>query len=715
MADLTLEYSGTTQTLAEWGADSSSVLSLQNQTAGTLTLHFPGMLDADVPFAYKGKIILRLGDSVIFRGHALDPKREGEGSEEGLTIQFVDAWWFLANGTITQTIYDAAKGAAGRNGTLTSGSAVVTLADTTGLGTGMTVTGTGIPAETTILSLGSGTMTLSANATVSGAQALRFIGGTPSNLYALFARLALGSAYNHITVSDTLSAIIAACDAHHGGGVISFGACHGDAFALLPQPVDVKGTFDTAVKAALAFVADAVSQMNYATDPPELSFYQRAAADVKTLAFADERLHIRQDIQARHDLQIKAARILYQYYLTDGSPASAIDAAGDFSDPAGVIQVQFEMHPPSQAPTFVPAVVESQYLESITTNETDKDWWFDNADLEVVDSSDITVGATRVDLDPDAPENAGITDLTDTAGCTRRIVSGAVPSWLSATAHVRYIRVRAFLTLTIWNDPDDHTKGSKTVQRRIALCFAGTDLSTDTYTNEITAAHTDGGTFDPESPPSGIAAAIVAAQGVLQYQGEGVLTDDECDFSYAPAQVLNISGGRDEWTAMKAQIQGVTHQLQTGTTSITFGPAQHLAPQDYLEITRRLGRLQPALQLDSRTEGNTGAGGGGTVHHPAVQARIGIKQTDNFQSRKDVDSSGSVESTVASGKVVYSDGTTTITLDSSSQNMVITDGTKSITLDLNDLPAAGVAKFQSVNVCVGGVQKTAYVLMTTPA
>lgn len=56
----------------------------------------------------------------------------------------------------------------------TNGSAVVTTANTSTLIAGMSVSGTGIPASTTILSVGTGTFTLSASATASGATTVTF-------------------------------------------------------------------------------------------------------------------------------------------------------------------------------------------------------------------------------------------------------------------------------------------------------------------------------------------------------------------------------------------------------------------------------------------------------------------------------------------------------------------------------------------------------------
>lgn len=716
----TLQYLSTTKTLAEWGADDSSVLQLQNQSEGRLTLHFPGMMDADVPFAYKGKIVLRKDTTVIFRGHAMAPRRTGEGSSEGITIDFVDAWWFLANGTITQTIYDGAGTPAAREGVVTFGTYNI-LTDTTGLVVGMKLTCDGaLSGVAEILSVGTGSITVDKIGLVSVASTLVFqAGATASSLYALFANIRIGNGWEPMTVEGTLTAILTACDTHHGGGVIQFGACHGAGFGISPQPVDVKGTFANAVQAALAFVPDAVPRMDYSSDPPALSFYQRNAADEQTLAFADERVMISQEIEARPDLLISGVRILYQYYLTDGSPATAVDQAGDESGP-GVVQVEFEMRPPSQQPTQVPAVTETQYLRSEPILKDSKEWWFRNAELEIGSADDILFfGGTGpvLELDPDAPENEGLTEeeLTDLHGCTKRIIEGNIPAWLNDEAHLRYVRVRGFLTLNILNDLDDPSKGKKKVQRRIALTFAATDLGTNDYENIISAAHTEGGTFDPEAPPSGIAAAILAAGNTLQYQGSVTLTDEDCDFSFAPGQVLNVTGSsRAEWETMNAQIQSVSWQLQTGVTGVSFGPAESLAPQDWLEMSRRMMRMKPALQLESRGSGNTESSGSGKVNHPRTQVRFGIKQTDNVETQKDVVSAGSVEKTVESGKEVWSDGTTTITVDASGKVISVVGGGKSAIIDLDDLPAGGVAKFRSLTVCVGGAQKTASVLMTEP-
>lgn len=114
-----------------------------------------------------------------------------------------NANWLLADGAaVARTTYSALMDAITdqQAGTLTTGTTGVTgLADTSRLGIGMKVEGTGIPAGTTIAAIPTGTtLTLSANATANGSQTLRFFahgngdGSTTFNLPDRRGRQAVG-------------------------------------------------------------------------------------------------------------------------------------------------------------------------------------------------------------------------------------------------------------------------------------------------------------------------------------------------------------------------------------------------------------------------------------------------------------------------------------------------------------------------------------------
>jgi hypothetical protein len=115
----------------------------------------------------------------------------GTGIPSGTTILAVDSSTVItlsANATSTGSANLTATdlqntGTAGLTGTLTSGSPSVTgISSTAGLVVGESITGAGIPSGTTILSVSSSaaTITLSANATVSGSQSLS--ASTPANV-----------------------------------------------------------------------------------------------------------------------------------------------------------------------------------------------------------------------------------------------------------------------------------------------------------------------------------------------------------------------------------------------------------------------------------------------------------------------------------------------------------------------------------------------------
>lgn len=123
------------------------------------------------------------------------------------------AFAFATNIMIADPHINPAPATFGLNGTLTNASAVVTaISSTDGMITGRGVTGTGVPANTTILSIDSATqITLSANATASGVNALTFAGPTaadfirPGAAGAAAVTVRQGGSFNHLTVQDLLA------------------------------------------------------------------------------------------------------------------------------------------------------------------------------------------------------------------------------------------------------------------------------------------------------------------------------------------------------------------------------------------------------------------------------------------------------------------------------------------------------------------------------
>lgn len=713
MSVWTLEHDGTTQTLTEWGADDSATLTFTNQQAGSLTLHFPGMADADVPFAYKDKIILRRDSTIVFRGHAMPPKRAGEGISEGITIQFVDAWWYLTIGNITQDVWDETAISAPRVGTIVLGSPDITVVSAAGIVVGMTVIGAGIAAGAKVIAISGLTVTMDTPALNNASVNLYFTLGSKSTLVALFLSANLGLGYTPASVATSLQRIVEACDNFHGGGIIQMGTCYGTSWDMAPLPVDIMGTFATAIIAVLHYVPDAVPWFDYSTDPPSLNFTQRGAATVKEINANGE--PVQSDIIARKDLVMTGVRLFYRGYLINGLPTTSIDTAGDTLGP-GVLMAEFQLNPPSQLPYYVPPVSEKQYIEVDPIDITSKDWWIKNVPLPV-EPEDLVIGdGCKLELDPDAPENAGAEDLTDVGGCTNRIMEGNIPTWLNVDAHLKFVRATGYLTFREYNDPADPGQGYTTRREIVEVNCAATDLSTNEYENTLVVGGWYGGTFNPELMPVGVAAKLLASLNVLHYQGSLAVTNDECDFDVALGRVLNITGQRTEWETMRAQIQGVSHRLHYGVTSFNFGPPNHLAPQDYLELQRRFQRQTPSRNLDTRFTGTIPGGGeSALVSHPRTADRYSVKRRGNTTEQMAVDGAGQRTVNTKEGRQAWTDGTTTLSVDATGKFFILSTADKIISLNLDEIPSGKTAHFQPITICAGGVQKTATVLCTDPA
>lgn len=92
------------------------------------------------------------------------------------------------------------------------------------------------------------------------------------------------------------------------------------------------------------------------------------------------------------------------------------------------------------------------------------------------------------------------------------------------------------------------------------------------------------GNDTPESPPSGLAASYYACRNVLQWQGTLVLHEEECSGVVKVGNTLNLTNGRTAWASMIALVQQTTEDLFKGKTEVTFGPPEHLSPQDFIAM-----------------------------------------------------------------------------------------------------------------------------------
>jgi hypothetical protein len=102
MGAWTLSYKGDTRTLAAWGM-TGAVISEQGLSTGMFTSQIPGDALAALPWIYEDQITLALDGVTKFVGVVLSPQRSSSGLSEMITLRFADPWYWMGQGTSTQS------------------------------------------------------------------------------------------------------------------------------------------------------------------------------------------------------------------------------------------------------------------------------------------------------------------------------------------------------------------------------------------------------------------------------------------------------------------------------------------------------------------------------------------------------------------------------------------------------------------------------------
>ena len=157
----------------------------------------------------------------------------------------------------------------------------------------------------------------------------------------------------------------------------------------------------------------------------------------------------------------------------------------------------------------------------------------------------------------------------------RELVDGVIQPWMSGVECGRtVVKVRAKYKGT---DLKFAKEFAPVGWREFSVEILGTDAVTQTYktTDEIDMG---------ERVVAGLAEAYYNALTTLQSMGSITLQDTECDPTLRPGKLLTIDGITDFGPAV---IQGVRQDVQSGLTTVQFGPhSKGMSPVDFLEYQR---------------------------------------------------------------------------------------------------------------------------------
>ena len=292
-----------------------------------------------------------------------------------------------------------------------------------------------------------------------------------------------------------------------------------------------------------------------------------------------------------------------------------------------------------------------------------------------------------------APTNSGETDL----GFTNELTDGELTDWMPYQS--QRITVACKVNIT-------HRNGSVTLNHPLIYKFKATNAVTGTYTDVQTAAQ-------PEPTPVGLAEKLFEAVSVLQFEGELTLQEEDVSGKLGIGTLFNLSGGAlAEWATMNAQVQRVVENIDTGETTISFGPNKHLGAGELVDLLRVNRNRDLKYNVYFSLAGT--AGGGGRVQlgkngpEKNSSSTVGFAQTHVVSAS--IDGTGQlIQGFSGVDPADFSLNAYTIWSPTGPIDRTQQAPAGSVTISLND--AAGhTMKIQPVHVCQNGVPGTIYFL-----
>lgn len=216
--------------------------------------------------------------------------------------------------------------------------------------------------------------------------------------------------------------------------------------------------------------------------------------------------------------------------------------------------------------------------ESFPADYTDKAWWKAREPwLQDYADGDITI------------TDAGRMDDTD---LPRILKEGTMQPWMDKEAAQERICAKIRVT---------KKEGAQVVvveDRPVTHTVTATDATEKTYK---TLQSVDSG----ESVPEGVAAALWAEWSTLHCEGGFTIMEGECSGTYAPGKALNITGGQAAWATMAAMISRTVEHIDSGTTTVVFGPARTVDVDTIVSFFRKTRNRRFAFSRQIKDGSNT--------------------------------------------------------------------------------------------------------------
>lgn len=331
----------------------------------------------------------------------------------------------------------------------------------------------------------------------------------------------------------------------------------------------------------IRWTPDFVGWFDYSTAPyPTFHFRARSNLSAASIALSGERISDL-DITARYDLQKPGVHLTYEKtHSVDNFNYNTVetDVAGNASAIDCVYGV-FDLQGSSRT------YIKQKIVTEVYPSANNKAWW----------KSHVSWLAGIADADIDIHDHAVDTEIS---AYSRILTEGMVQDWMFKDAVQGCIRAQA--DVVVRDSSNNEVENKKNV--KIVAQVTATDAATHTY---MRLTSFDSG----EATPTGVAAALYNAWSILHFEGSLSRNEDECSGTILPGKKLRISGGRSEWSNMDALVQQTTEQVDSGITTVQFGPPGRIEADSLVALFRAFRSRRFAWQAASRTTGSASGSG----------------------------------------------------------------------------------------------------------
>lgn len=489
------------------------------------------------------------------------------------------------------------------------------------------------------------------------------------------------------------------------------------ALAAYPPANEVTGQLcSSVILASLQFAPDVVSWCDYSTSPPTLRFSPRASLTAASVRLADYEGDDTMPVvnvlalRPREDLQVPSVKINYETIVTIDGVQSLVPGVEIAPDGATGLEDG----------AFTDTVIRQGLtqnnlfasLECVTVESDSLEWWkkhvakFREERVSVTgpislgyrDSAGAVLEAAAVHLD----ENGVFLPTVYARELPRG--GGQIAPWMNGEDGEPLLWQTEFIKAAFTIIETDATGAKLKEETRFYTVEIVTTTAPDGISDYSAVESQDFG--DP--PITGLAAYLYAALSPLQYEGSVSLEEEECTGLLDLGRVVNLYGSRAAFQTMRAVAQQVTFDIESGRTSVTFGPPRHLTVGDLLALMERFRISRRYTNQATQETGEIGGSDTGDLELGQATGSTNTSSGANEPSYLVVQvGANKIIMDAAAGRMTVTNGINTILFNAALGQILMNSlvpGAGSIDLALADTGGHAIM-IREIGVCVGGVNK----------